>query len=134
MLTLSIKTKQRCAMVDITGQVEALLPELGISDGVVQVFSPHTTAGVTINEACDPDVARDMLYYLDKLVCHDDSGFRHAEGNSAAHAKAAATGSSATVIVRGGRLLLGTWQGIYFCEFDGPRARRYYCKLAEDKA
>ena len=133
MLTLSIHTKQRCAMVDITRQVEGLLAKLGISDGAVQVFSPHTTAGVTINEACDPDVAADMLYYLDKLVGHDDAGFRHAEGNSAAHIKTSLLGPGVLVPVQNGKLALGTWQGIFLCEFDGPRSRKVWVQALAGK-
>ena len=131
MRELNIKTSRRDEMIDITRQVAALLPELGIVDGAVHIFSPHTTAGITINEACDPDVARDMLYYLDKLVRHDDPNYRHAEGNSAAHLRASVVGSSATLIVLNGKPLLGTWQGVYFCEFDGPRKRRFFVDIME---
>ncbi len=109
-------------MLDITRQVAALLPELGISDGALHIFSPHTTAGVTINEACDPDVASDMLQHLSKLVPRDEN-FRHAEGNSDAHIKTSLVGPGVMVPVENGKLALGTWQGIFFCEFDGPRNR-----------
>lgn len=122
-LPISIKTSCRDEMIDITRQVAALLPELGIVDGAVHIFSPHTTAGITINEACDPDVARDMLYCLDKLVRHDDPNYCHAEGNSAAHIKTSLLGPGVLAPVADGKLKLGAWQGIFFCEFDGPRSR-----------
>lgn len=102
--------------------------ESGVENGVCVVFCPHTTAGITINENADPDVVRDMLLGLDKAF-PDRAEFLHAEGNSAAHLKASCVGSSATVIVENGRPLLGTWQGIYFCEFDGPRRRTVYVKI-----
>ncbi len=133
MHTLSIKTGQRAEMVDITRQIEALLPELGVVSGAVQVFSPHTTGAVTINEACDPDVAGDMLYYLDKLVPHDDGNFRHAEGNSAAHIKTSLIGPGVIIPVEGGKLCLGAWQGIFFCEFDGPRHRKVWVRTLSGK-
>ena len=133
MRTLVVKTGQRAEMIDITRQVAALLPELGISEGIVHAFCPHTTGAMTINEACDPDVASDMLYYLDKLVRHDDPGFRHAEGNSAAHIKASLIGPGVFVPVEGGKLKLGTWQGIFFCEFDGPRNRNVWVRALPAK-
>ena len=123
MRELNIKTSRRDEMIDITRQIAALLPELGLMDGAVHIFSPHTTAGITINEACDPDVARDMLYYLDKLVRHDDPNYRHAEGNSAAHIKTSLMGPGVLAPVENGKIKLGNWQGIFFCEFDGPRHR-----------
>ncbi len=128
MRELNIKTSRRDEMIDITRQIAALLPELGIVDGSVHIFSPHTTAAVTINEACDPDVARDMLYYLDKLVRHDDPNYRHAEGNSAAHIKTSLMGAGVLASVADGKLQLGTWQGVFFCEFDGPRNRTVWLR------
>ena len=113
---------------DITCKVEDTLAKSGVKEGVYVVFCPHTTAGVTINENADPDVRRDMLLGLAKALPRR-SEFRHAEGNSDAHLKAGCVGSSVTVIVRDGKLLLGTWQGIYFCEFDGPRSRTFYVKV-----
>ena len=113
-------------MVNITAHVQELLR--GQPDGVVTVFVQHTSAGVTINENADPDVQSDMLAWLTKLVPNDPS-FEHAEGNSAAHIKATLVGSSAQVPFVGGRLLLGVWQGIYLCEFDGPRERRVIVSL-----
>lgn len=133
MHTLAIKTKQRGEMIDITRQIAALLPDLGIVNGVVHVFSPHTTGAVTINEACDPDVAGDMLYYLDKLVRHDDANFRHAEGNSAAHIKTSLIGPGVLIPVEDGKLCLGTWQGVFFCEFDGPRQRNVWVQALPGK-
>jgi secondary thiamine-phosphate synthase enzyme len=120
---LQIKTGQKSVMVLITGQVAELVQQRGWQDGILTVFVPHTTAGVTINENADPDVARDMVWFVEQMV-PNVSGFRHAEGNSDAHIKASLFGSSVQVIVRAGLLWLGTWQGIYFCEFDGPRNRK----------
>ncbi len=113
---------QREGFVDVTERVAEAIRESGVVDGVCVVFCPHTTAGMTINENADPDVVRDMLFGLDRAY-PDRPEFRHAEGNSAAHLKASAVGSSVTVIVSAGRPVLGTWQGIYLCEFDGPRNR-----------
>lgn len=113
---------------DITAQVREAVSKSGIADGIVVVFCPHTTAGITINENADPDVVRDLLLGLDKAFPNRPE-FRHAEGNSAAHLKASCIGSSATVLVESGKLALGTWQGIYFCEFDPPRPRKFYVKM-----
>ena len=118
-------------MYNITAQVREAVVQSGVKDGVVIVFCPHTTAGITINENADPDVVRDMLLGLDKAF-PDRLEFRHFEGNSAAHLKASYAGSSATVIIVGGKMVLGTWQGIYFCEFDPPRNRKYYVKVVRD--
>lgn len=115
---------------DITGSVRKSLAESGVKDGICVVYCPHTTAGITINENADPDVIHDLLLGLSRAL-PDRPEFRHAEGNSAAHLKASAVGSSVTVFVRDGRLVLGTWQGIYFCEFDGPRSRNFYVKIIE---
>ncbi len=126
MKKLTLKTNAQTECMEITGAVQAALAELGVRDGAVTVFVPHTTAGVTINERADPDVMRDVAHTLDRLVPWRDPAYRHAEGNSAAHVKAILTGSSARVLVAGGRLQLGTWQGIFFCEFAGPRAREFW--------
>lgn len=123
MKTLSISTARRTQLVDVTDHVRALVREQGAAAGTVTVFVPHTTAGVTINENADPAVASDMAATLDRLVPWD-ADYRHAEGNSAAHLKASLMGSSVTIPVEDGRLALGTWQAVYFCEFDGPRTRR----------
>lgn len=119
---------ERQNFYNITSNVERAIKESGVTDGICIVFCPHTTAGVTINENADPDVVRDLLFALDKTY-PDREEFRHAEGNSSAHLKASVMGSSITVIVEKGKLILGTWQGIYFCEFDGPRIRKYYVKV-----
>jgi len=115
-------------MIDITAQVAAAVRESGVRDGVCIVFSNHTTAAVTINENADPDVQSDFIREINKIVPWDD-GYRHREGNSAAHLKASMTGASETVIISGGRLYLGTWQGIYFLEYDGPRNRHVSVKI-----
>lgn len=116
-----VTTASEC-FIDVTERVAEAIRESGVVDGLCVVFCPHTTAGMTINENADPDVVRDMLLGLDRAY-PDRPEFRHAEGNSAAHLKASAVGSSVTVIVSAGRPVLGTWQGIYLCEFDGPRSR-----------
>lgn len=120
--TLTVTTDRRQVLVPITGAIEDQLRRNGWQDGILTVFVPHTTAGVTINENADPDVARDMIWLMEQLVPnHPD--FRHAEGNSDAHIKASLMGSSVQVILRSGSLWLGIWQGIYLAEFDGPRQR-----------
>ena len=113
---------------NITQQVREAVVKCGVTDGIAVVFCPHTTAAITINENADPDVVRDMILGLDKTF-PDRPEFRHAEGNSAAHLKSSALGSSVTVIISDGKLVLGTWQGIYFCEFDPPRSRKFYVKI-----
>lgn len=119
----SIKTNQPVEFVKITSQVQRVVDESGVKDGVCHVYVPHTTAGVTINEGADPDVARDLIMELNKIVPFEDN-YHHGEGNSAAHIKTSLVGNSATVFIQNGKLLLGTWQAIFFCEFDGPRTRR----------
>jgi len=113
---------------NITETVKESLVKSGVKDGICVVYCPHTTAGITINENADPDVARDILLGLSRAY-PDRPEFRHAGGNSTAHLKASCIGSSVTVIVRGGQLALGEWQGIYFCEFDGPRNRTFHVKI-----
>jgi secondary thiamine-phosphate synthase enzyme len=113
---------------NITPQVRESVVKSGVTSGIAVIYCPHTTAGITINENADPDVTRDMLVGLDKAF-PDSAEFRHAEGNSAAHLKASIIGSSVTVIIEGGNPVLGTWQGIYFCEFDPPRSRKFYIKV-----
>jgi len=124
---INLQTRARTDFVDLTGDVQAAVAELGLQEGVVVVFNPHTTAAVTINEGADPDVVRDMTGALDRIVPWQD-GYHHAEGNAAAHIKASMFGSSVTVIVSNGRLKLGTWQKIWFCDFDGPRRRRVWVR------
>ena len=126
-------TTERQGMINITNSARDTLRESGAASGVCIVYCPHTTAGITINENADPDVVRDMLFALEKTF-PDRPEFRHAEGNSAAHLKASAMGASLTIPFQDGRLLLGMWQGVYFCEFDGPRKRRFFVKIMEDKA
>ena len=126
---LTVSTAQRDQMVEITAEVQGVVDEAGLIDGHVLVFVPHTTAGVTINENADPDVVHDTLKRLDKMVPWREPFDRHGEGNSASHIKASMMGSSVTVIVRSGRLQLGTWQGVWFCEFDGPRTRQVWVSL-----
>ncbi len=123
---LTIKTSKRNEFIDITSQVQDLVGE--IPEGVVTVFVPHTTTGITINENADPDVPRDILKKLEKLIPQQDN-YSHMEGNSDAHIKASLFGSSVRVIVKDGQLLLGTWQSIFFCEFDGPRTRTFYIHI-----
>ena len=128
MQTLEIRTQLRDQFVEITSDVQRLVSAAGLNDGMVFVYVPHTTAGVTINENADPDVVHDMLLTLKRLVPKDGPGYRHAEGNSDSHVKASMMGSSCQVLVDEGKLVLGTWQGIYLCEFDGPRTRQVWIK------
>ncbi len=113
-------------MIEITDEVAAFTRASDLRDGTVVVYVPHTTAGVTINENADPDVVHDVLMTLEELFPQHRLGYRHAEGNSDSHVKASLMGSSVTVLVEDGKLVLGTWQGIYFCEFDGPRTRQVH--------
>ena len=128
MKTLSIKTSSHTQMVDITREVKGAVAQLGVEEGTVTIFTPHTTCGLTINENADPDVVHDFLKQLELMVPWRQPFFKHMEGNSAAHIKASMMGFSLTVIVEHGTLQLGTWQGIYLCEFDGPRTRSVFVK------
>jgi secondary thiamine-phosphate synthase enzyme len=125
---LSIKTSRREELVDVTGRVQEVVNKSGEKSGLVVCFVKHTTAGITINENADPDVRRDILYKLGKEIPKDEN-YQHAEGNSDAHIKASLMGFSLSVLFQDGRLILGTWQGLYFCEFDGPRARSLLVKV-----
>ena len=125
MKSFQIQTRSRSDFVDITGQVSRVVAESDVQSGVCVVFVPHTTAGITINENADPDVQTDVMEALEKAIPWQ-AGYRHVEGNAAAHVKASLMGSSVTVLIDAGRLVLGTWQGIYFCEFDGPRRRKVF--------
>ena len=127
MQTLNINTNSRTQFINITKQVQNALQPLDIKDGIVTIFIPHTTAGVTINENADPDVTADMEMVLDRMVPWTGN-YAHYEGNTAAHVKTSMMGSSLQVIVENGKLQLGTWQSIYFCEFDGPRTRKVWIK------
>lgn len=128
MYKLNITTSAKTEMLDITSQIQHVLAQSGIKSGICMIFIPHTTAGITINENADPDVVHDILKEMNKIVPFNDS-YLHMEGNSAAHIKASLFGFSQQVIIEDGRLALGTWQGIYFCEFDGPRRRQVYVKI-----
>ncbi len=124
MVTLEVDTKSRQDLVRITRQLSDLIQRSGWKNGLCLVFVPHTTAGITINENADPDVLRDIVYALEKIVPSSDPNYRHVEGNSAAHVKASLMGFSQTLLVHDGRLVLGRWQDVVFCEFDGPRRRQ----------
>jgi secondary thiamine-phosphate synthase enzyme len=128
---LKVKTNARTELVDITQGVQRLVTESGIRSGLCNIHVPHTTAGLTINENSDPNVGRDLLKELNKIIPFDDN-YGHAEGNSAAHIKSSLVGVSKSVIVEEGRLALGTWQALFFCEFDGPRDRRVLVKVMKD--
>ena len=132
MLTkLSVNTSKHTQTLNITDMIQRCVEDSGVRSGVCTVFIPHTTAAVTINENADPDVVRDFTMEINKLVPWED-GYKHMEGNSAAHLKASMIGFSEQIIIEDGRLVLGTWQGIYFCEYDGPRRRSVYVKLMGD--
>ncbi len=122
MKSFSVKTSSDVEFIDITGRVKDIVSASEVSEGICLVYVPHTTAGITINEAADPSVKQDMIMELNKIVPFSDS-YRHREGNSAAHIKTTLTGSSVQLPIAGGNLVTGTWQGIYLCEFDGPRTR-----------
>lgn len=128
MKEFSLKTRARHEMIDITAAVQQAVKEENAGSGIALVYTPHTTAAITINENADPDVPRDVLAALDRAVPLA-ADYRHAEGNSAAHVKSSLVGASETVIIESGRLVLGTWQSIFFCEFDGPRTRKIIVKL-----
>ena len=128
METFSVRTSQRTEMLDITRQIQKAVTDSKVKNGICCVFVPHTTAAVTINENADPDVPRDIIMELGKMIPFDDT-YRHTEGNSDAHIKASLVGSSKTIIVEDGKLALGTWQSVFFCEFDGPRNRRFLVKI-----
>jgi secondary thiamine-phosphate synthase enzyme len=127
---IKVSTKQRVQMVDITAQIQELVKKKKIGDGIASVFCPHTTAAITINENADPSVQSDINETLNSLVPHH-TRYAHTEGNADAHVKSAVMGSSRTVFVEKGKLSLGTWQGIFFCEFDGPRTREVWVKISQ---
>ncbi|MFQ5736935.1 MAG: secondary thiamine-phosphate synthase enzyme YjbQ [Thermodesulfobacteriota bacterium] len=124
-----VRTSRRCELIDITGEVAGAVERSGVAGGVVVVYCPHTTAGITINENADPSVRADICMKTSKLIEEHDQDYRHAEGNSDAHVKSSLVGASETVVIDGGRLMLGRWQAIYFAEFDGPRSREVYLKI-----
>ncbi|OGX39971.1 MAG: hypothetical protein A2984_00455 [Omnitrophica WOR_2 bacterium RIFCSPLOWO2_01_FULL_41_12] len=125
---INIKTSQRIDLIDITGQVQSVVAKSKTKDGVCFIFCPHTTAGLTINENADPQVRRDIINTLNKLV-PENAGYSHTEGNADSHIKSSIFGSSLTVFIENGQLAFGTWQGIYFCEGDGPRSREVWVKI-----
>lgn len=131
MKTLSVQTRKRSEMVVITDRVQEVVTESAVVDGKCTVYCPHTTAAITINENADPDVASDILDFADRLVPQRTDYFEHTEGNSDSHIKACFFGASETVVVKNGQLVLGTWQGIFFCEFDGPRSRSVHVSVSE---
>ena len=133
MITLRVETHSREEILDVTAPVRKALAASGLVEGLCHLFVPHTTAGVTINENADPDVKRDVVYALANLV-PEDPAFRHAEGNSDAHVKSLLAGCSLTIPVTAGRLEMGSWGGIYFCEFDGPRTRKLHLRLGGEDA
>ena len=126
-----VRTSSHTQMIDITSQVQKIVTDSGVQQGICVVFVPHTTAAVTINENADPDVQTDFMKEINKIVPWED-GYRHMEGNSAAHLKASMMGFSETIIIDQGRLVLGTWQGVYFLEYDGARNRRVYVKIIRE--
>ncbi|MDI3547967.1 MAG: hypothetical protein PWR10_1619 [Halanaerobiales bacterium] len=123
-----VKTSQKVELVDITSLLNKVINDTGINEGIIIVYTPHTTAALTINEGADPDVKADILNEINKIIPFDDN-YRHFEGNSAAHIKSSLFGVSETIIIENGRMLLGRWQKIYFCEFDGPRTREVFIKV-----
>jgi secondary thiamine-phosphate synthase enzyme len=129
MRSFQVRTSRHAEFVDITAHVQEAVSHSNIPSGVATIFIPHTTAGITINENADPDVVADMIHALDQVVPWKSSAYRHAEGNSAAHVKSSMMGHSAHVIVSNGQLQFGTWQGVYLCEFDGPRTRNVWVTI-----
>ncbi len=130
--TINVKTHQYIQLVDITHDVRRYVAETGVTDGIILVYTPHTTAGITINENADPAVTADIEAFLKKKIPHENY-FRHMEGNSPSHIMSSYISASETLIIDNGGLVLGTWQGIYFCEFDGPRSRKVHLKIISDK-
>ena len=130
MKTLKITTNNRIDFVDITSQIRNIVTESNIENGIATVFVPHTTCGITINEGADPDVARDVLYQLEKLVPRDE-GYHHLEGNADSHIKTVLVGSSENIIIEQNKLVLGTWQSVFLCDFDGPRTRKIFVQIID---
>lgn len=130
--TFQVKSSRRTDFIDITHSIQEIIQKSGVGEGVCYIFIPHTTAAVTINENADPSVTQDIMMMLNKLIPSEDD-YRHLEGNSPAHIKSSLMGCSKTVLVESGKLVLGTWQGIFFCEFDGPRSRKVYVKVVKEE-
>lgn len=128
MKIITVSTTQRIDLIDITAQVQRVVTEKTIENGIVTVYVPHTTCGITINEGADPDVVRDIKYQLEKLIPYQQ-GYLHMEGNADSHIKTCLVGSSENIIIEKGELVLGTWQSIFLCDFDGPRTRKIYIKI-----
>ncbi|HAX18112.1 MAG TPA: hypothetical protein DCY00_05920 [Actinobacteria bacterium] len=128
---INIKTFQRVEFIDITSEIEKIIINSGTDSGIVSLFVPHTTAALTLNENADPSVKNDIKYKLNSLIPKNDN-YTHSEGNSDSHLKSSIFGPSLTLIISGRSLVLGTWQGVYFCEFDGPRNRKLYVKIIKD--
>jgi secondary thiamine-phosphate synthase enzyme len=131
MKTLSVKTVRRTQLLDITRKIEEYVTQSGVKSGLCHLYVPHTTAGIAINEHADPDVASDVEEIFNRLIPHNGQ-YRHAEGNTDSHMKGILSGSSQTVFIANGKLALGTWQGVFLCEFDGPRSRRVFVKITPD--
>lgn len=132
MKAIDIKTTKRAEFIDITSRVSKAVAQEKVTEGLCVVFCPHTTAGLTINENADPSVKKDIINHLEELV-PEGKGYSHMEGNADSHIKSSLLGSSLNIIIERGNLVLGTWQGIYFCEFDGPRSREVYVKIIKEK-
>jgi len=130
-MILSLKTRERTELVDITSEIDRLVEKSGVDLGLCMVYVPHTTAGVTINESADPSVKSDILMVLNQMVPWE-ANYRHLEGNSPAHVKSTLVGPSELITIEKGRLVLGTWQGVFFCEFDGPRNRKLHVRIVEE--
>jgi secondary thiamine-phosphate synthase enzyme len=130
--TLQVRTNERSQMIEVTGLVKRVVADSGVREGLAVVHVPHTTAAVTINENADPDVVHDVLATLDRMAPWDQEFYAHAEGNSSAHVKSSMIGCSQTILIDDGKMVLGTWQGIYFCEFDGPRTRNLLVRVMGD--
>lgn len=131
MTTFEISTRERTTFVDVTDRVQRIVTDSSIECGLCVVYCPHTTAAITVNENADPDVVHDMLHWLNQRIPKHDDHFRHDEGNSDSHIKASLVGPSVTLLVERRSLVLGRWQGVYFCEFDGPRTRQVHVQLLE---
>jgi len=130
-MILSVKTRERTELVDITSEINRLVEKSGVDQGLCMLYVPHTTAGVTINESADPSVKSDILMVLNQMVPWE-ANYRHLEGNSPAHVKSTLVGPSELIAIEKGRLVLGTWQGVFFCEFDGPRNRKLHVRIVEE--
>jgi len=128
LLTLQVKSHKQFECINITSQIQNLIRDSGVKDGIATIYCPHTTAAITINEGADPAVTKDLLNELDKVIPLRDN-YQHLEGNSAAHIKSSIAGCSESVIIENGSIILGTWQAIFFCEFDGPRNRKVFIKI-----